>query len=63
MNRRHMLALLFVATNIIMIPLTFASDRVYDGTVVEIDPALAGDKRITPENDLFLDRRPECYRI
>lgn len=31
--------------------------------VVEIDPALAGDKRITPENDLFLDRRRECYRM
>ncbi|MCK4439199.1 hypothetical protein KAV47_08990, partial [Candidatus Bathyarchaeota archaeon] len=32
-----MLALLFIATNIFMIPLTFASDRIYDGTVVEID--------------------------
>jgi predicted amidohydrolase len=29
--------------------------------VVEIDPAAADDKRITPENDLFADRRPELY--
>jgi len=47
MNRRHMLALLFVATNIIMIPLTFASDRVYDGTVVEIDPEGCRPVKIT----------------
>jgi len=30
--------------------------------LVEIDPALALDKRITPENDILLDRRPELYR-
>ncbi len=28
---------------------------------VEIDPALADDKKITPANDLFADRRPEMY--
>jgi predicted amidohydrolase len=31
--------------------------------VVEIDPADALRKNITPENDLFRDRRPNCYRI
>ena len=29
--------------------------------VIEIDPALANDKHITARNDLFADRRPECY--
>lgn len=29
--------------------------------VVEIDPTLAIDKRVTPHNDLFVDRRPEFY--
>ncbi len=29
--------------------------------LVEIDPALADDKRVTPCNDLFVDRRPEMY--
>jgi predicted amidohydrolase len=29
--------------------------------VVEIDPALARDKHITPGNDLLADRRPELY--
>jgi len=29
--------------------------------VVEIDPSRADDKRITPANDLFADRRPEMY--
>jgi len=28
---------------------------------VEIDPSLADDKRITPGNDLFADRRPDMY--
>ncbi|MBI5527584.1 MAG: acyltransferase [Deltaproteobacteria bacterium] len=28
---------------------------------VEIDPARARDKRATPQNDLFADRRPEMY--
>ncbi len=31
--------------------------------VVEIDPAAARRKRVTPNNDLFADRRPECYRL
>lgn len=30
-------------------------------TVVEIDPVLADDKRVTARNDLFADRRPEMY--
>lgn len=29
--------------------------------LAEIDPALAEDKRVTPRNDLFADRRPELY--
>lgn len=30
--------------------------------VVEIDPGEARDKHLTPENDLFRDRRPDLYR-
>jgi predicted amidohydrolase len=30
-------------------------------SVVQIDPKLARDKKITPMNDRFLDRRPELY--
>ncbi len=30
--------------------------------VVQIDPALARDKRVTPRNDVLADRRPEHYR-
>lgn len=30
---------------------------------VEIDPAAARKKAVTPLNDLFADRRPECYRL
>jgi predicted amidohydrolase len=30
--------------------------------VVDIDPAAALDKQVTPHNDLFKDRRPEFYR-
>jgi predicted amidohydrolase len=30
---------------------------------VEIDPRLAQDKRITPENHLWEDRRPESYHL
>jgi len=29
--------------------------------VVSVDPAASNDKHATPENDLFLDRRPEMY--
>lgn len=29
--------------------------------IVTIDPARARDKRVTPRNDLFADRRPEIY--
>jgi predicted amidohydrolase len=28
---------------------------------IEIDPAVARDKKVTPQNDLFLDRRPNFY--
>ena len=31
-------------------------------TIVEIDVALARDKRLTPQNDILGDRRPEFYR-
>ncbi len=31
-------------------------------SIIEIDPALADNKRITPENDLFRDRRPAFYK-
>jgi predicted amidohydrolase len=31
--------------------------------VVDIDPALALDKKVTPRNDLFLDRRTDLYRL
>jgi predicted amidohydrolase len=30
-------------------------------SVVELDPRQARDKGITPRNDLFRDRRPDCY--
>jgi predicted amidohydrolase len=30
--------------------------------LVEIDPTRADDKHVTPRNDLFADRRPDCYR-
>lgn len=30
---------------------------------VEIDPSAAGDKTVTPRNDLFADRRPDFYKI
>jgi predicted amidohydrolase len=31
--------------------------------IVDVNPALARDKRITEMNDLFNDRRPEAYRL
>jgi predicted amidohydrolase len=31
--------------------------------IVDIDPALALNKQLTPENDLYEDRHPECYGI
>ena len=31
--------------------------------VVDIDPAEALDKKVTPRNDLFLDRRTDLYSI
>ncbi|MCI0513633.1 acyltransferase [candidate division KSB1 bacterium] len=31
--------------------------------VVEIEPGLARNKNMTPANDLFLDRRPDFYRL
>ncbi len=31
--------------------------------IVEIDPRMALDKRITPENDLLQDRYPGCYKM
>lgn len=29
----------------------------------EIDPSSASDRRVTPHNDLFADRRPDAYRL
>jgi predicted amidohydrolase len=29
--------------------------------IVDVDPAAARDKRVTPENDLLADRRPDLY--
>ena len=37
-----------------------SGDRV-EARVVAIDPARARDKRATPHNDLFADRRPDLY--
>jgi predicted amidohydrolase len=31
--------------------------------VVEIDPAMALNKKVTPRNDLFEDRRTDLYRL
>jgi len=31
--------------------------------MVEIDPTLARDKVVTPRNDIFEDRRPDCYDL
>ena len=31
--------------------------------IVDIDPAESNNKSITPNNDLFLDRKPELYRL
>jgi len=33
-----------------------------DFVLVDIDPAVADDKRLTARNDLFADRRPDHYR-
>jgi predicted amidohydrolase len=30
--------------------------------ITEIDSNIARDKKITPHNDIFTDRRPECYK-
>jgi predicted amidohydrolase len=32
-------------------------------SLVEVDVTLARDKKITPRNDLFADRRPDMYRL
>lgn len=47
---------------------TPAGERIYQAGadrealfVAKIDPGLARDKAITEKNDLFRDRRPECY--
>lgn len=40
-----------------------ASEDREEVIVAEIEPALADDKWITPENHLFNDRRPEQYRV
>ncbi len=42
--------------------LASSSEMAEEAVVVEIDPKKALDKRLTPLNDLFQDRRPELYR-
>ncbi|MCI2425906.1 acyltransferase [Candidatus Acetothermia bacterium] len=41
--------------------LVSSANDIEDVQVVEIDPALARNKMLTPNNDLFADRRPEFY--
>jgi predicted amidohydrolase len=43
--------------------LTKADPRNESVKIVTIDPRKARDKRITPRNDLFKDRRPEIYSL
>ena len=40
-----------------------AGERDESLQIVRIEPAEAADKRLTPRNDLFQDRRPELYRL
>ncbi len=40
-----------------------ASETEEEIIYAQIEPERAIDKRLTPENDLFADRRPEAYRI
>ncbi len=42
--------------------LASSSESAEEAVVVEIDPQKALDKKLTPLNDLFQDRRPEFYR-
>lgn len=41
--------------------LACSANDIEESQVVEIDPVLAQDKALTPENDLLADRRPEFY--
>ncbi len=42
--------------------LATSSPTAEEAVVVEIEPERARDKKLTPLNDLFADRRPELYR-
>lgn len=42
--------------------LASSSEVAEEAVVVEIEPERARDKKLTPLNDLFQDRRPEFYR-
>ena len=42
--------------------LASSSQTAEEAVVVEIEPERARDKKLTPLNDLFADRRPELYR-
>lgn len=57
----------FTGCSFIMAPggemLARASETGEEIIYAEFDPELAQDKRLTPENDLFADRRPETYRL
>jgi predicted amidohydrolase len=40
-----------------------ASGNREETKVIEVDPKIARDKRITPHNDIFSDRREEFYGV
>jgi predicted amidohydrolase len=40
-----------------------ASDNREETKVIEIDPKIARDKRVTSSNDIFNDRREEFYGV
>jgi len=57
----------FIGTSQVVSPrgevLARAGRRGESVSVVEIDPVEARDKRVTPANDLFRDRRPRLYDL
>lgn len=65
-ERRGTLNLTFTGGSQIVSPsgeiLVSAGDRSDSLKVIEIDTALADDKRVTPANDIFQDRFPPVYR-
>lgn len=59
-------ALTFTGMSQIVAPtgeiLVSSGQREEEAVAVDIDPTKASDKKLTPLNDLFQDRRPEFYR-